>query len=68
MERKIITGSITYALRCKDVLLSNGYNATVIRNTAKIKSGCGYAVKTSGVKEEIEELLRKRDIKFTKIL
>ena len=68
LERKIITGSITYAVRCKDVLVRNGYKALVIRNTNDIKTGCGYGVKTYGEMEKIEELLKSEGIKYTKIL
>ncbi len=67
MEIKIITGSVTYAVKCKDVLISKGYKATIVRNASEITSGCGYAVKTVGEREAIRKILIENNVKFTKI-
>lgn len=68
LEHKIIIGSITYAIKAKDVLNNNGYKAHIERKTSEYKSGCGYAVLFDGDLEKAEELLRKSQVKIIRTI
>lgn len=64
----IKTGSITYAIKARDILRRNGYTATVERNTSDLKgSGCGYSVTVFGDIEKPERLLREAGVKILQI-
>ena len=68
LEHKFVIGSITYAIRAKDILKNNGYKARVERKTSEYKSGCGYAVVFEGDLKKAEEILKNADIKITKTI
>lgn len=63
----IVTGTVTYASKAKDLLLSYGYNASVKRITGGKNTGCGYAVSVGGDIDEIEQILRENNIKILSI-
>lgn len=68
MEKYIInTGTITYALRARDILRNNGYSAYMFRNSGKDTVGCGYAVKVTGNKNAIVKILNNAGIKYNSI-
>lgn len=64
----VVTGTVTYAIKGRDVLHKEGYFAEVRRlaNTDG-NSGCGYGVFTNCNKEQIERLFYKNGVKFLKI-
>ena len=68
LEHKFVIGSITYAIRAKDIIKNNGYKARVERKTSEYKSGCGYAVVFEGDLKKAEEILKNDDIKITKTI
>ena len=60
----IRVGSITHAMKGKDVLAENGYASTVKRNKSFGKNeGCGYVLYVSGDSEEIIQLLKDNYVK-----
>ena len=60
----IITGTVTYALRARDVLRKIGYSANVKRIQHKYSNaGCGYGVIISGDVESAVQLLKENGIK-----
>lgn len=64
----ITTGTVTYAIKGRDVLRRNGINAKIERKTSMSGSaGCGYTVVTSGDKRKILELLNDTGVKILKI-
>ena len=68
LEHKFVIGSITYAIRAKDILKNNGFKAHIERKTSEYKSGCGYAVVFEGDQRKAEEILRSAEIKITKTI
>lgn len=68
MVKKFITGSVTYAIKGKDLLKRKGYNAYVERKSESAsKGGCGYAIVVKGNALGAEEILRKAAIKILEI-
>lgn len=64
----ITTGTVTYALKSRELLRKKGRKAWVERITSgKGSSGCGFAVITEGDIESAEQLLRKNGIKILEI-
>ncbi|MBO7217464.1 MAG: DUF3343 domain-containing protein, partial [Clostridia bacterium] len=60
----IITGTITYALKGRDLLRKYNFKATVERNLALNKRyGCGYGIAVYGDLEEALRILNEHDIK-----
>ena len=65
----IITGSITYALKGRDILRAKGFRATVGRVTpSKASSGCGYAIFLDGDIRAALLILQKAGIKILEIV
>ena len=64
----IITGTITYAIKCRDALRLNGYKAELKRtvNTGG-NVGCGYGVVTVCNIEEIEKIMSEYAIRYLQI-
>lgn len=56
--------SVTIALRAKDLLRSEGYDATVSRTPKTLASGCGYSVITSAEADAASEIFEKNGIKI----
>ena len=68
MNYKVVTGTITYAIRGRDLLRKNRYNANMEKTKSGLKNGCGYSITVSGDIEKIERLLRDAGIKILEIL
>ncbi len=65
----IITGSVTYAIKGRDILRKKGLRATVGRLTSpKGSSGCGYAIFLDGDIETARMILQKAGIKILEII
>lgn len=63
----ITTGTVTYAIKGRDLLRKNGYNVKIERISSGKSSGCGYSIILTGDIEGAEELLRQSGIKFLEI-
>ena len=65
MVKKFVTGSVTYAIKGKDLLRRKGYKAFVERKSNKISNGgCGYQIVVEGNTLGAEEILRTASIKI----
>jgi len=64
----IITGTITYAIKCRDALRQHGYKAELKRtvNTGG-KVGCGYGVVAVCSIEKIKSILFEYSIRYLQI-
>lgn len=65
---QIITGTITYAIRGRDLLRHYGFRANMEKSKVGLGNGCGYSITVSGDIEKIEPILRKADIKILQIV
>lgn len=66
---KVITGTITYAIKGRDVLRKNGFRGELIRTVNEAGNvGCGYGISTNCDKETIVDLFSQNGIKFLKII
>ncbi len=63
----ITTGTVTYAIKGRDLLRKNGYNVKIERISSGKSAGCGYSIILTGDIEGAEELLRQSGIKFLEI-
>lgn len=68
MKRYIIsTGTVTYAIKGRDLLRKKGYKVNIERITGTATLGCGYAIILSGDITTAEKLLRENGIKILEI-
>ena len=68
MKRYIIsTGTITYAIKGRDLLRKKGFKVKIERITGKATLGCGYAIILEGNVNEAERILRDAGIKVLDI-
>ena len=64
---QIVTGTITYAIRGRDILRHHGYRANMEKSKVGLGNGCGYSITVSGDIEKIEPILRNAQIKILEI-
>lgn len=64
MKKVIIkVGSVTYAMKAKNILQQYGMRAKVIKMVSTKKNeGCGYSVSVENPKQNVAELLRREGI------
>lgn len=64
MKKVIIkVGSVTYAMKAKNILQQYGMRAKVIKTVSTKKhEGCGYSVSVENPKQNVAELLRREGI------
>ena len=69
MKRYIITtGTVTYAIKGRDLLRRKGFNVKIERiPTGKGSAGCGYSIITDGDINAAEGLLRQAGVKILEI-
>lgn len=68
MKRYIIaTGTVTYALKGRDLLRKNGFTAKIERITGDKTLGCGYVIVVTGNINEVKKLLEASGVKILKI-
>ena len=67
MKRILLTvESITYAMKARKLLNSQGISATVIKNDGAKNEGCRYGVEiSSGEMMEAAKIMRENGIKYT---
>ena len=64
----IITGTITYAIKCRDALRHSGYSAELKRSVnVGGNVGCGYGVVTVCDINEIKKILSHYAIRYLQI-
>ena len=64
----IITGTITYAIKCRDALRQNGYKAELKRTVNSGGNvGCGYGVVTVSYLDEIKNNMSNYGIRYLQI-
>lgn len=65
---RISTGTVTFALKGRDVLRRNGIDAQIERITSTQGGmGCGYTIVMSGNINQAENILRKAGVKILQI-
>lgn len=64
MENRISVGSVTYAIKGRDVLRNNGFKVGIERKPSKSSSGCGYALKLNGDINKAKEILDRYGVKY----
>lgn len=68
MKYVVVTGTVTYAIRGRDVLRRAGISAAVERNSSGLgRLGCGYGIVVSGNIDEIKDILMKNNIKIIEV-
>lgn len=67
LENKISVGSVTYAIKGRDVLRNNGFKVNIERKPSKSLSGCGYALKFVGDPDKAKAILQSHGIKIKDI-
>lgn len=66
---KIVTDSVTYAIKVKDLLRIKGYKAKIERSNNGVgKNGCSFSVITNGDFEKLKNLLYAEKINFKEII
>lgn len=69
MKRYIIaTGTVTYAIKGRDLLRRKGFKVNIERITGKANLGCGYAIVLDGDIIAAEKLLRENGVKILEIM
>ncbi|MBQ3088825.1 MAG: DUF3343 domain-containing protein [Clostridia bacterium] len=64
----VITGTITYAIKCRDALRRHGYKAELKRTVNSGGNvGCGYGVIAVCSLDEIKEILFMYSIRYLQI-
>ena len=66
--KTIIVGSVTYAMKGKDILFAHGFKAYIERIKKTAGYGCGYAVTVRENGEEALKILRENGIKVLGVL
>ncbi|MBR5451864.1 MAG: hypothetical protein IKV36_02590 [Clostridia bacterium] len=66
----VITGTVTYAMKAKEILVKKGYFADVKRwNDKTGKYGCGYGVKAVNISpDEAKTLLGENGVKIIDVV
>lgn len=65
----ISTGTVTFAIKGRDILRKHGINARVEKiSSGKANNGCGYAVATAGNIDLIKDLLKENGIRILDII
>ena len=68
MKRYVIaTGTVTYALKGREILRKNGFMVKIERITGDKTLGCGYVLIVSGNILTAEKILKENGIKILKI-
>ena len=68
VKHVIVTGTVTYAIRGRDILRKYGFRATVERNSSGLgRLGCGYGIVVYGDISKAVEILRNNSIKIIEV-
>ena len=62
-KKGIKVGSLTYAMKGRDILQKNGYKAYLTRNPhPQEDEGCGYVVYVNNMDSKVFDILRRHNI------
>lgn len=65
----IATGTVTYAMKGREILRKNGFSAEVKRLSGNMKGfGCGYGLVTYGEKAAILKTLTQNGVRYLSVL
>ncbi len=65
-KKGIKVASVTYAMKGRDLLQKNGYNAYLTRNPhPEDDEGCGYVIYVNNPDKKCYEILKRNKIKVT---
>ena len=68
MKNVIVTGTVTYAIRGRDILRNKGFVATVERNNSGLgRFGCGYGIVVKGDIDKAVQILNDNSIKIIEV-
>ena len=68
MKNVIVTGTVTYAIRGRDILRNKGFIATVERNNSGLgRFGCGYGIVVKGDIDKAVQILNDNSIKIIEV-
>ncbi len=68
MKKYIIkTGTVTYAIKGRDLLRAKGFKVKIERITTEKNQGCGYAIILDGELKNAEQTLRENGVKILAI-
>ena len=68
MKRYLIqTGTVTYAIKGRDLLRRLGFKVKIERKTTNNSHGCGYAIVLEGNINQAQEILRENGVKILEI-
>ncbi len=68
MKRYVIaTGTVTYALKGRDLLRKHGFTVKIERITGDKTLGCGYVLVLTGDVSNAEKILKDNGVKILKI-
>ena len=65
---EIKTGTVTYAIKGRDLLRNNGFKVRIERITTGKNHGCGYAIILDGELKNAEKTLRENGVKVLDII
>lgn len=63
----IYTGTVTYAIKGRDLLRKNGFKSFIERSTGPEKIGCGYKIVAIGDSKKIMKILNENNIKVLEV-
>ena len=64
----IVTGTVTYAIKGRDILRNKGFKVSIERNSTGLsRYGCGYGIVVDGNIKVAEEILRSYGVKILDI-
>lgn len=65
-KKGIKVGSVTYAMKGRDLLQRNGYKAYLTRNPhPQEDEGCGYVIYVNNIDKRCFDILKRNGIKVT---
>ncbi len=64
---QIVTGTITYAIRGRDILRKKGFATNMEKAKSSLGHGCGYSISVSGDIEQIKDILINAGVKILDI-
>lgn len=68
MKNFIVTGTVTYAIRGRDILRKHGFAASVERSSSGLgRHGCGYGIFVNGDIDKAVGILKNNSIKIIDI-
>lgn len=65
----VATGTITYAIKGRDVLRKHGFSAELKRLSGNIKGfGCGYGISVRGDHDAVVSALEENGVRYLRVM